>query len=203
MDAFVAAPNTFIVERVPLPEGQITTKLPVVGWVYVQGTVAFPICPLAYGGLTDKRAVLLPSGMVCDRFFGETFANLEEWESACDLKGPIDRSGAPDPDSVIEERPRTVDTLRKPSDTPARKPKRIRTLQQKSFWGKKDEQVILVAEGGAELPDDRDWMKITRDEFQTRKRDGYVVWPDENGPGGQPAETPEEPETGGDLDDLI
>lgn len=189
MDAFVAAPKTYIVERAAFDDGPITTYMPVVGWVYVQGTVAFPICPLAYGGLTDKRAVLMPDGTVCDRYFDATFKTLDEWENACDIKGPINRSGDKDPDSVIEDRPRAVDELKavvayKPeATTPARKPKKAKTLQQKSFWGKKDSAVVLIAEGGTELPDDRDWMKITRDEFGIRKKDGHVVWPTEYGPG--------------------
>lgn len=208
MDAFVAAPNTFIVERAVLDGEWMTTKLPVVGWVYVQGTVAFPLAPLAYGGLTDKRAVLLPSGMVCDRYFDASFATLEEWENACDVKGPIDRRGSADPDSVIEERVPDAPIRRRATTEapdPTRKPKKVRTLQNKSFWGSKDKQVIIVAEGGVELPDDRDWVKITRDEFTIRKKDGYAVWPDENGPG-EPvedasSETP--PMQSADLDDLI
>ncbi len=210
MDAFVAAPNTYIVERAMFDGNWVTTKLPVVGWVYVQGTRAYPIAPLSFGGLTDKRAVLLPSGLVCDVYFDATFASLEEWENACDVKGPVDRTGSTDPASVIEDRkpgPATP-VVRQAAAAPARKPKKVRTLQQKSFWGKKDAQVILIAEGGVELPDDRDWVKITRDEFSIRKRDGYVVWPDENGPG-EPAaeeqaeEQAQEPANGFDGDDLI
>ncbi len=219
MDAFVAAPKTYIVERTA-DERPVTTLMPVVGWVWVQGTFASPITPLAFGGLTDKKAVLMPDGRVCDRFFGATFEDIAAWEHACDNHGPINRSGSPDPESVIEERPRAADELRESAlktaadikslnPPPARKPKKIKTLQQNSFWGKKDAAVILIAEGGTELPDDRDWMKITRDEFQTRKRDNYVVWPTEHGPGVAEAEVEQAVQAaqaqidGDNFDDLV
>lgn len=212
MDAFLSANNTFIVERTTVDGDKLTTRLPVVGWVYVQGTRAYPICPLAYGGLTDKRAVLMPSGMVCDVFFDATFESLEAWENACDIKGAIDRRGSADPDTLLPDRTRTADELRRPNPADAaatqakldRKPKKVKTLQQKSFWGSKEHRAILLAEGGTELPDDRDWVKIDRTEFGVRKKDGYVIWPTENGPAEAAEARPEDGRDGADnLDDLI
>lgn len=192
-----AAPGTVILTLDD--DGSTILRTPVVAFS-VEGTLAYPIAPLAINGLLKAKRALLVDGFVIDRGFPIPFANEAEWlawagtqeaEQEPEVIDPADLSMGNDGQRGNETAqqmrarlqaenaniPHTDVTGRAANTTriPDRPEKARKTFASKSFWAKTSTNgstEIAEIEPGFGLPRDHEgWEKIKREEFAAFKRD--------------------------------
>jgi len=171
-------------------------SVPVVAYTFVDGKIAFPVTPMATGGLVKAARALLTGGMVIDRGFAIPFDGPAEWlawaatvepdeheEPAVESLDPLDKSMGNDTQRGNETAEQTrARLLRENANTPhtdvtgsARRSSTRKTFASKSFWSRtRTDGVTEVAtiEPGWGLPLDHEgWEKIKRDDFANYKRD--------------------------------
>ena len=176
-----AAPGTVILTLDD--DGTTILRTPVVAFS-VEGTIAYPIAPIAINGLLKAKRALLVDGFVIDRGFPIPFGSEAEWvqwagtqdaeqepevaeqseEQVIDMTGVVGRQQA-------ERLARAATTSR----IPDRPEKARKTFASKSFWAKTSTNgstEIAEIEPGFGLPRDHEgWEKIKREEFAAFKRD--------------------------------
>lgn len=162
------------------------TLMPVVGWIHVQGSMAFPICPMAHGGLTRGRAVVTsPDGLVTDPSYGIVCKNVDEWMVLTNSKGYWEKEATPGYDKLLGDQglaPRTAPPIddgddageaayrhseklangaaeqrRVIPDRPART-RAPRKFKTNSWWKSRDPSAKLIGmiEGGQPVPHEDD-----------------------------------------------
>ena len=184
MTEYVSAqPGDCILIRDDEAEGGFV-RVPVVAYTFVDGKIAYPVTPMANGGLLKATRALLTGGMVIDRGFSVPFDGPAEWLAWAATVEP-DEHEEPvveslDPVEVnlngtvsqaqAERLAKAQTTTTIPPRSKARK-----TFASKSFWSRtRTDGVTEVAtiEPGWGLPLDHEgWEKIKRDEFANYKRD--------------------------------
>ena len=157
-------------------DGATILRTPVVAFS-VEGTIAYPIAPIAINGLLKAKRALLVDGFVIDRGFPIPFANEAEWLAWANTQTPEEEAPANDDASAAAVAARTAT----PKPTPANPPERTKPLTarkvfaSKSFWAKTSTNgstEIAEIEPGFGLPRDHEgWEKIKREEFAAFKRD--------------------------------
>lgn len=196
-----AFPKTYVLSWDPeFPEDVDYT--PIVGWMHVQGNLAFPICAVNHGGLTHGRAIEFPCGMVTDPTHGLSFSSAKEWigfiqkakpkdgpempkpveTSAPEAKFPDSFPDDPEPGDVRDQH--TVDAPPPVTEPEAAIVFGNKAFKTNSFWqinGRDGASLFQIA-GGENYPKDARCEKITGAEFKERKAAGApVVDPSEFG----------------------
>lgn len=139
-------------------------RVPVVAYTFVDGKIAFPITPMATGGLLKASRALLTSGMVIDRGFAIPFDGPAEWLAWAETVEPGEEE--PEAEQVAQTAPKVSNSKFSTNR---------KTFASKSFWSRvtmdgKTEAVTI--EPGWGLPLDAEgWEKIKRDDFANLKRD--------------------------------
>lgn len=199
-------------------------RVPVVAYTFVDGKIAFPITPMASGGLLKATRALMTGGMVIDRGFAIPFEGPAEWLAWAATVEPdsheepvVENLDPPETAQQTRER-----LLRENANAPqtdvtgsARRSSTRKTFASKSFWSRTRTdgvREIATIEPGHGLPLDHEgWEKIKRDEFANFKRDaktdeGVIVreWSEKDGmvEAGSPAEA-EQSALDADVEDLI
>lgn len=190
-----AAPGTVILTLDD--DGSTILRTPVVAYS-VEGTIAYPICPITMNGLLKAKRALLVDGFVIDRGFDIPFGSVEEWvawagtvtpeeEPASAEIDPADKPMGNDGAHGNETAQQMAARLRAENGTtghadvtgrgriPDRPEKARKTFSSKSFWAKTSTNgstEIAEIEPGFGLPRDHEgWEKIKREEFAAFKRD--------------------------------
>lgn len=193
---FPAAPGTHLLERDPGTSPPAVTRIPVIGWMYVQGTLAFPVCAMSHGGLTHGRAILHPDEFVTDPTHGLTFASVAEWMAFMKTAKPTEKAVERDSEDRAAQMPaddedasdtswRLSEAAPEPEDEDVRHgeaagPAEAITFGSKafttnSFWAMPVENAIFQIAGGQPYPKDKRCTKIKRDDYMALKRAGYPV----------------------------
>lgn len=219
-----AQPGDCILIRDDEAEGGFV-RVPVVAYTFVDGKIAYPVTPMASGGLLKATRALLTGGMVIDRGFAVPFDGPAEWLAWAATVEPEDHEEPAvenlDPVEVnlhgtvsqaqAERLARAQTTTTAPPRSSTRK-----TFASKSFWSRtRTDGVTEIAqiEAGYGLPLDHEgWEKIKRDEFANYKRDaknGEAVavreWSEKDGlvEADAPGEEPQQTTLADDVEDLI
>lgn len=198
---FPAAPGTLIITRER--GAKIATMVPVVGWYHVQGSLCFPISPIAHGGLTRGKAVITPDGLVTDPSYGVVCGDKDEWMTLTATKDywekvapgydktlvalgltPAPTDDNADPGEAAERQSERLAQPARPNggkaipDRPARH-RAPRVFKTNSWWKTRDPktQAITMILGGEEVPhdDDATWEKSGIVEFKELKKAGWTV----------------------------
>lgn len=189
MNIFPSTPGTFVATRDHAATHGVY-YIPVVGWAHVQGQLAFPILPIAFGGLTHGKCIVTPEGFVTDPTHGQVFDKIEDWIVFIDK---AKRKGDdPEPDGVATAAKDPAPTKPAAAKTAPSGPIVFgtKTYQSKSFWSYPEQNAIFELEGGVPYPKDDRVQKVTRDQFAALKRDGAT----KIDPNGQVEEDPAEDE---------
>lgn len=187
MNIFPAQPGTYIVERDMTVSPPITIKVPVVGWIHIEGTMAFPVSVMSHGGLTHGKAIQHPEGFISDPSHGMVFSSLEEWEAFMRTAKP----GWNQPKPMDEHADDYLDTMEQADAHEAELEEAEEEIdnsgqvgpiefgdkvyKSRSFWKYPQAGAIFQIEGGEPYPRDGRVEKITRDEFTALKKDGHAV----------------------------
>lgn len=120
-----APAGTFILDREQGAEHAF--RIPVIGYTFVQGGVAFPITVMPNRGLTKGRALLTPDGFVSDPAYGIVCATAAEWmqlSSKADYwskPSMVPDAPADVPDDPVEEGARRADAAHRADEAYRRK----------------------------------------------------------------------------------
>ena len=197
---------------VPAPEGtnvvvldradRSTYRLPVLAFE-VHGSIAYPICAMAFGGLLSAQRALEMGGFISDRGFEVPFDSEESWvmwAMSVEPGEPETIGSIPQPETVAAAAPEAT-VIKASVNEPAgdttkvraeRPPRARKTFASKSFWSRTNMLGVLEVveiEPGHGLPlDTEGFEKIKRDEYAAFKKqakggdDQVVVIGWDNGP---------------------
>ena len=178
-------------------------RIPVVGWQYIQGSMAFPVTAFNSEGMPGRRAVLFADGTVSDPNARLLFSDITTWLAAVDIPSPEEAK-------LASEKPVAKPTSAPVEDEdggaqgednsgyepvqqsiPATGPMvgtsatggvgwdsitwGKEALTNNSFWSWADQNVIFVVPGGHVKPKQSGIEKITRDDYMAIKKLGAKV----------------------------
>jgi hypothetical protein len=187
LNIFPAAPGTFVATRDTAANHGVY-YVPVIGWAHVQANLAFPILPMAFGGLTHGKCVVTPDGYVTDSIHGQCFDKIDDWIAFIDRAKRKGEDAEPDGVATAAKDPAPT----KPAAAKTAPSGVIvfgtKTYQSKSFWSYPEQNAVFELEGGVPYPKDERVTKVTREQFAALKKAGAT----KIDPSGQVSEDPAE-----------